>query len=65
MPYQQIAETGNFPWYTKAESPRQAEIDRFHEAMAAGMDYDVMTNELIDPATGVRTNLLTGEEVSA
>ena len=65
MPYQQIAETGNFPWYEKVESPRQEEIDRFHASLAQGMEYDVMKNQLIDPASGKRTDLKTGEAVEA
>ena len=65
MPYEQIAETGNFPWYEKVASPRQDEIDRFHAAMEAGMEYDVMANQLVDPATGERTDLKTGAKVEA
>ena len=65
MPYEQIAETGNFPWCQKVESPRQEEIDRFHEAMDAGMDFDVLANQLVDPATGERTDLKTGAKVVA
>ena len=34
MPYEQIAETGNFPWYEKVASPRQDEIDRFRALVA-------------------------------
>jgi hypothetical protein len=59
MPYEQIAEYGNFPWYKKVESPRQAEIDVYHKEIAEGKEYDPMTNEIIDPATGERTNLKT------
>ena len=29
------------------------------------MDYDVMANQLVDPATGERTDLSTGEPVEA
>ena len=65
MQYQQIAETGNFPWYEKVESPRQDEIDRFHAALGQGMEYDVMSNQLIDPSTGERTDLKTGAKVEA
>ena len=65
MPYEQIAETGNFPWYKKQESPRQSEINRFHEALNEGFGYDVMSNELIDSVTGKRTNLKTGETINA
>ena len=65
MPYEQIAATGNFPWYRKVESPRQGEIERFRRAREAGMDYDVMANQLVDPATGERTDLKTGEPVEA
>ena len=65
MPYEQIAEAGNFPWYEKVASPRQDEVDRFHAAMEAGMDYDVMANQLVDPVTGERTDLKTGAKVEA
>ena len=65
MPYEQIAATGNFPWYRKVESPRQGEIERFRGAREAGMDYDVMTNQLVDPATGERTDLKTGSKAEA
>ena len=49
----------------KVASPRQDEVDRFHAAMEAGMDYDVMANQLVDPATGERTDLKTGAKVEA
>ncbi|WP_455779366.1 molybdopterin dinucleotide binding domain-containing protein [Gordonibacter pamelaeae] len=65
LPHEQIADGGNFPWYEKESSPRQDEIERFHEAMAAGMEYDVLKNQLIDPGTGKRTDLKTGKEVAA
>ena len=57
MPYEQIAELGNFPWYRKEESPRADEIAVYQAAMAEGKGYDVMTNELIDPDTGARVSL--------
>ena len=65
MPYEQIAETGNFPWYKKVESPRVEEIERYHEALANGKEYDVMSNQIIDPETGEHRDLKTGEIVSA
>ena len=65
LPHEQIADGGNFPWYEKEPSPRQDEIERFHEALAAGMEYDVLKNQLIDPGTGKRTDLKTGKEVAA
>ena len=64
MPYQQIAEYGNFPWYKKVESPRQSEIDRFHEGIAAGMDYDPMKNTLTNPETGAVIDVKTGNPVA-
>lgn len=60
MPYEQIAESGNFPWYKKTNSPRQDEIDRFHEAIDAGMEYEVFSNELVNPANDERFDLKTG-----
>lgn len=65
MPYEYIAESGNFPWYEKVESPRQREIDRFHDARVAGMDYDIMTNQLIGQQTGERIDLKTSAHVEA
>ena len=65
MPYEQIAETGNFPWYTKVPSPRADEIEAYHEALAAGQTYDPLTNWLTDPATGQRRDLKTGQPVGA
>ena len=59
MPYEAIAAHGNFEWYKPVESPRQPEIDAFHKAIAEGKEYDPMTNEIIDPATGARTDLKT------
>lgn len=64
MPYEQIAETGNFPWYKKVNSPRQDEIDRFHKAMDAGMEYEVFSNELFDPANNERFDLKTGARLA-
>lgn len=63
MPYQQIAETGNFPWYEKVESPRTEEIERYHEALAQGLQYDCLTNQLTDPETGEVVDLKTGAKV--
>ena len=65
MPYEQIAETGNFPWYKKVESPRADEIARYHEALEEGKGYDPMTNQVIDPASGARFDLKTGDAVEA
>lgn len=65
MPYEQIAEAGNFPQYRKMLSPRQQEIDRFHEFKKQGRDYDVMANQIIEPVTGKRTDLKTGQEIMA
>ena len=47
------------------ESPRAAEVRAFHEAQADGMGYDVMANEVVDPATGERTSLKTIAEREA
>ena len=59
MPYEAVAAHGNFEWYKPVPSPRQAEIDAFHKAIEEGKEYDPMTNEIIDPATGARTDLKT------
>ena len=60
MPYEQIAETGNFPWYKKVESPREDEIERYHDYMDAGATYDPMNNAITEKS-GVRIDLKTGE----
>lgn len=64
MPYQHIAEYGNFPWYKKTESPRQAEIERFHQGLSEGMQYDPMNNTLTNFATGAAIDVKTGQPVA-
>lgn len=63
MPYEAIAKQGNFSWYEKVESPREDEIEKYHDLMADGASYDPMTN-IITTKDGVRMDLKT-EEVYA
>ena len=61
--YEAIAKQGNFSWYEKVESPREDEIEKYHDLMADGASYDPMTN-IITTKDGVRMDLKT-EEVYA
>ena len=56
-PTQVVAEQGNFDQYVKMESPRKAEIEKFHELTAKGWSFNPWTNEVTNPETGETANL--------